>query len=460
MKKLRYLEELKEAQLARVREFQVQAQQMGQERAEQAQQLAREARRQYEQSSALNRHREEERALRMEMLDQERRAREETLRRELRKRAEWSDQERLARLEEREQERALRADESRRRAQELAVRMRERSPEIRARLRERLRDAQQVVVRVRARARLGVSLDGTQGDEFDRQGARIMDVSEDSPAEGAGLREGDIITHLDGVSLVDPLSDEDEMDFGEETSLPVQRLMALARGLEDGQEVEVRYLRDGSSETVTLEAAKLENSWVSVSPGQGRRGVYRFGPEEGLRWRYSIPGEDFHVEVLPHLEDLDIELSDFDFEEFDFDTIKGFNILKGEGPNFRFFRGEEGPNISFFRDEDSPNLALYRGENDFAFSFFDGHLHGVELHDLNPELGAYFSTEQGVLVLEVEEESTLGLRPGDVILSVGDRGVEDSSDVLRILRSYEDEEAVSFTVMRQGQETRVNGTVR
>jgi len=115
--------------------------------------------------------------------------------------------------------------------------------------------------------------------------------------------------------------------------------------------------------------------------------------------------------------------------------------------------------VAFFRDEDSPDLALFRGENNFAFSVFDRRTHGVEFQELNPELGAYFSTDRGVLVLEVDEDSTLGLRPGDVVLSVGDREVEGIRDVLRILGSYEDEEAVNFTVMRQGRETRVEGSI-
>ena len=46
-----------------------------------------------------------------------------------------------------------------------------------------------------------------------------------------------------------------------------------------------------------------------------------------------------------------------------------------------------------------------------------------------------------------------------MILAIGDREVDTPSDVYRILRSYESDEAVTFRVRRQGQETTVEGIV-
>ena len=87
---------------------------------------------------------------------------------------------------------------------------------VREQVQERQRDIQQVVVRIRARVRLGVSLDGNQGEEYDSQGAQVKDVLDDSPAEGAGLQEGDIITHLNGQSLLNAIPDEDDEEFDED----------------------------------------------------------------------------------------------------------------------------------------------------------------------------------------------------------------------------------------------------
>jgi len=83
----------------------------------------------------------------------------------------------------------------------------------------------------------------------------------------------------------------------------------------------------------------------------------------------------------------------------------------------------------------------------------------MELRELNADLAEYFSVERGILVLRVDEDSRLGLRAGDVILSIAGRAAEDTRDVYRIPGSYETDEAVTFTVMRHGRETRVDGTV-
>jgi S1-C subfamily serine protease len=82
---------------------------------------------------------------------------------------------------------------------------------------------------------------------------------------------------------------------------------------------------------------------------------------------------------------------------------------------------------------------------------------GMELRDMNPELAPYFSTDRGVLVLDVDQDRELGLRPGDVILAIGDREVERVRDVRRILSSYGEEERVTFQVMREGRPIQVEG---
>lgn len=88
-----------------------------------------------------------------------------------------------------------------------------------------------------------------------------------------------------------------------------------------------------------------------------------------------------------------------------------------------------------------------------------GRAFGLELVELNPDLADYFDVDEGVLVSDVAEGSELGLRPGDVIVAVGERAVEDVSDVRRILSSFEPEEDVRFRIVRQGDERTVTGHV-
>jgi serine protease Do len=83
----------------------------------------------------------------------------------------------------------------------------------------------------------------------------------------------------------------------------------------------------------------------------------------------------------------------------------------------------------------------------------------AELVTLNPELGEYFGTTKGILVVRAPREGTLGLRSGDVILSIGGREPSSPSHALRILRSYEAGERVNIEVMREKRRQTVTATV-
>jgi len=85
---------------------------------------------------------------------------------------------------------------------------------------------------------------------------------------------------------------------------------------------------------------------------------------------------------------------------------------------------------------------------DFEWSF--GEPWGdLELVSLNPDLGDYFGTKEGILVVKAPADSTLPLKGGDVILSIGGRKPTSQSHAMRILRSYEAGESVSIDILRK-----------
>ncbi len=300
--------------------------------------------------------------------------------------------------------------QARAQAEELLSRSQEQAQEMRLLAQDLARELQQVAIRTRARVRMGVELDPDQGPEYDRQGVRVKGLRAGSPAEVAGLRKNDIITHLNGWSLTEPFPDpEREARLNREESLPVQRLTELAADLERGHEVEIRFLREGRQETVTLEV--------------------------------EDPGRPGAVMVLPR--DFRMREGIVRIPELRFDTLRG-GIFRFD-PELRFDTLWGG----VFRYGDPPEAwaGLLRPRT----------LWGLEIREMSPELAPYFSTERGVLVLEVDEERELGLKPGDVILAIGDRDVESVRDVRRILSSYREGEGVAFQVMRHGQRTRVEG---
>ena len=276
-----------------------------------------------------------------------------------------------------------------------------------------------------SRPRLGISVDIRQSTRRDVAGALVTDVLDDGPADDAGIEQGDVITSIDGKSLFEPLPGDVEDDFDIDQSIPVQRLLAVAAELEAGQEVEVEYLRDDEPRTAVLEAEDLSNSWgrnfTVLAPGwdaERFRGQLR-SLTEGAR------AMEFRSEALEGLTER----------------------LRDQEWRFSFEPRERGE-VRIFGGGDVPGLVSGR---------FNSGRDGLELVELNPSLGSYFGAEEGVLVAGVDEDSTLGLEAGDVVLRVGDRPVATPARMRRILQSYAEDEDVTFQIRRDGEEISVTG---
>ena len=256
---------------------------------------------------------------------------------------------------------------------------------------------------VGSRARLGVTLTGDQDQAG--QGARVLSVLERGPADQAGIRSDDVITRIDGRSLLEPLGQEQERDLVEDGNLAVQRLMTLVRDIEPGQEVQVEYLRDGERRTATVKARGLD-AWTLVAPRAQRlddaRVRERMGElEERLgEMRLRVPPAPRRVWECP---------------------------------------GEEGGGGFVFRTDRCPG--------------------GLQLLALNPGLASYFRTDSGVLVAAVHEASRLGLQAGDVVVKVDGRDASHPDQLRRILSSYGADEEISMTAIRQGREVTTRGTL-
>jgi len=121
-------------------------------------------------------------------------------------------------------------------------------------------------------------------------------------------------------------------------------------------------------------------------------------------------------------------------------------------PEFNF-RGMEMPRI-----EMPPMAGLHMGDLTTSFCFGDAWC-SLQLVNLNADLGEYFGTKEGVLVIRAPGDSTLPLKAGDVILTVGGRKATTPEHAMRILRSYDTGETVSIDVMRHQRKLTLNWTV-
>jgi hypothetical protein len=73
----------------------------------------------------------------------------------------------------------------------------------------------------------------------------------------------------------------------------------------------------------------------------------------------------------------------------------------------------------------------------------------MQLVTLTPELGTYFGTDEGILVVRGPQSDELGLEDGDVILDIGGRVPATPEHAMRILGSFEQGETLKINVMRR-----------
>jgi len=334
------------------------------------------------------------------------------------------------------------------------------------------------------RAQIGVGIDMEQDDDEVR-GVRLTEVIEDSPAEEAGLRAGDVVISVAGSSVFDLLDDEVEEGFDEDRSIVTQRFVKIVGDLEPEEEVAVVVLRNGQRTTleVTPEAASgvftLRGFGGERFFGQGgdfeldeeqRRAMeegferareelraFNFRFDEEDRQRLQEQAERVQEQALRMRELTERRGGEMRELEELAETLRESRIgrlrdLEEQEARGLFFRAEA-------EMDPCTELVTERGSRIMIIGG-DGCIDGLRLADMNEGLAVYFGTDTGVLVTEVAESSSLGLEAGDVVLRVGDRTVEDSADLRRILQSYETDETVNFRVRRENREIQVSGTRR
>jgi multidrug efflux pump subunit AcrA (membrane-fusion protein) len=79
----------------------------------------------------------------------------------------------------------------------------------------------------------------------------------------------------------------------------------------------------------------------------------------------------------------------------------------------------------------------------------EGRVGTMQLTALTPQLGRYFGTDRGVLVVRAPTHGVLQLQDGDVILSIGGRTPASPSQAIRILTSYDPGEKIRLVIMRE-----------
>jgi len=257
------------------------------------------------------------------------------------------------------------------------------------------------------RARLGLTVNMRAGAS-DEVGALIESVTPSGPADKAGIRSGDIIVQFGANVLTGAPSPMERLRLQGESSLPGLRLIELSSRLGPNDTVAVVLSRNG----------KRRSASIVSEPWMPELRAWRT-PDGG--WVYRSDSLEIFFGPAEH------EQLRNDFLERPLEMLRS-----GRTPD------ESAPGMDFF-------LPLPLGD--------------LELAPLNPDLGAYFGTADGVLVISVPRNTPLNLKGGDVVLAVDGRKAEGPAHLHRILRSYGPTEVISLTIMRNHRRLTMTGTL-
>src|SRR5688500_18713087 len=149
------------------------------------------------------------------------------------------------------------------------------------------------------RARLGIKVN-LRPRETDSIGAYVDAVTPGGPADEAGIRSGDVITRLDGKSVL--AGGAAEGADREQQSLPGLRLIELAARLEPGDTVPIEYRRGKERRTASVVTAdepdlvtRDGDRFNFAFRGPHVVGGARVAPSPDLMERLEVAGPPWHV---------------------------------------------------------------------------------------------------------------------------------------------------------------------
>ncbi|MEO5627048.1 MAG: PDZ domain-containing protein, partial [Dokdonella sp.] len=216
------------------------------------------------------------------------------------------------------------------------------------------------------RAMLGIVLG--RNEDKDKAGARISGVTPDGPAAHAGLRDGDVITAIDQRPIA-----------GGNPDAALATARECLADLKENQSVSIEYLRGAQKSVVVLSAERRE-AW---------------------NWP-ALMNEDPELPSLPK-----------DFIERIRASVERATRYREKIHAVVEQTQHEVMRVNSTQVREAMEKARHAMRHEMPWW-------GINLAPVDADLGRYFGTDKGALVISADPDSLPGLRAGDVITRVGE----------------------------------------
>lgn len=261
-----------------------------------------------------------------------------------------------------------------------------------------------VVVRHAGGSRLGVGLEDTEGDV---RGTKVRSVEDGSPAEKAGIQEGDVIVRFDGEAV-----------------RSASQLARLVGETPAGRSVAIEVTRGGATQKLSAILAK-GNRRVGFFSGDG----------------------------LPGMRELNFEMPEWDVEapEPPEPPSAPHAALPPHAP--------APPHAPMAPRVPMPHAWSWNSDDrhDMVFRMLGGGPRklGIEYMEIGEQLAGYFKLggKTGVLVSAVNADGPAGkagMKAGDIVLKLGAEAIADGDDLREAVAEAEGGQEVTVTVQRDG----------
>lgn len=272
-------------------------------------------------------------------------------------------------------------------------------------------------VRTSERPVIGVIL----GDSDD-MGVQVLGVSPDGPSERAGIKQGDVIVAVGGR----------ELTALDESGNAREGLTVALHDIKADEPLVISVKREKQILDLTVVPEVREPlTWQTITR-------FPTAPQAP-----AAPGQVISIEriVVPEIDTVAMTAQ---IEQMRSEIEK--RRAMREASRVAPADGEWEIEIDEFSE--LGNLALQDANVWFGLPMTQG----LQLAEIDPDLGEYFKTDRGVLVLKARTDNDLQLKSGDVILQVGDIEVNSPAEFMRALRGFSSGDELVMDIKRNRKE--------